>query len=96
MRTNGTRRRRRRGAAAIEFALVAPLFLLFIFAMIEFGRMMMVQQVLIQASRDGARHAIVNGATVEDTRELIQQQLSELNIEVVIGKSARARESGDA
>ena len=47
-------RTKSRGVAAVEFALVAPLFLLFLFGMIEFGRMVMVQQVLTNASREGA------------------------------------------
>ena len=36
-------RRNRRGAAVVEFAIVAPLFFLMIFGMIEFGRAIMVQ-----------------------------------------------------
>ena len=36
----------RRGVAAVEFALVAPVFFLVVLGIIEFGRMAMVQQVL--------------------------------------------------
>jgi Flp pilus assembly protein TadG len=49
---------RRRGVAAVEFAIVAPLFFLLIIGIIEISRAMMVQQVLINASRVGARRAI--------------------------------------
>jgi Flp pilus assembly protein TadG len=56
-------RRKRRGAAAVEFAVVAPIFLLLVFGMIEYGRMVMVQQVLTNASREGARCAVLDGAT---------------------------------
>ena len=56
-------RNKRRGVSAVEFALVAPVFVLFIFGMIEFGRMVMVQQVLTNASREGARVAALEGAT---------------------------------
>jgi len=56
-------RRNRRGAAAVEFAIVAPIFFLMVFGMIEFGRMVMVQQVLTNASREGARIAVLDGAT---------------------------------
>ena len=63
-------RRNRRGAAAVEFAIVAPVFFLLIFGMIEFGRMVMVQQVITNASREGARIAVLDGAqrvgTVDD------------------------------
>ncbi|RCS54241.1 pilus assembly protein [Bremerella cremea] len=53
----------RSGAAVVEFAIVAPLFILLIFGMIEYGRMVMVQQVITNASREGARRAVLDGAT---------------------------------
>ncbi len=53
-------RRNRRGAAAVEFALVAPLFFLMIMGMIEFGRLIMVQQIITNASREGARLAVLD------------------------------------
>lgn len=56
-------RKNRKGAAAVEFALIAPVFFLLIFGMIEFGRMIMVQQIVTNASREGARMAILDGAT---------------------------------
>jgi Flp pilus assembly protein TadG len=52
------RKARRRGIAAVEFAIVAPVFFMLIIGIIEIGRAMMVQQVLINASRVGARRAI--------------------------------------
>ena len=55
-------RRKRRGAAVVEFAIVAPLFFLLIFGMIEYGRMVMVQQVITNASREGARRAVAKTA----------------------------------
>lgn len=56
----------RRGAAVVEFAIVAPIFVLFVFGMLEYGRMVMVQQVLTNASREGARIAVLEGATQSD------------------------------
>jgi Flp pilus assembly protein TadG len=53
-------RRQRRGAAAVEFAVVAPVFFILVFGMIEYGRMVMVQQVLTNASREGARVGVVD------------------------------------
>lgn len=47
----------------MEFALIAPLFFLMIFGMIEFGRMVMVQQVITNGSREGARLAVLDGTT---------------------------------
>jgi Flp pilus assembly protein TadG len=51
-------RSERRGAAVVEFAIVAPVFFLLVIGLIEFGRALMVQQVLTNASRVGARTAI--------------------------------------
>ena len=48
-------RKNRLAAAAVEFAVVAPVFLLLVFGMIEYGRMVMVYQILTNASREGAR-----------------------------------------
>jgi Flp pilus assembly protein TadG len=57
-------RKNRRGAAAVEFAIVAPIFFLLVFGMIEYGRMIMVQQVITNAAREGARTAVLDGATI--------------------------------
>ena len=62
--SSGSRKRStRRGVAAVEFALVAPLFFTLILGIIEFGRMMMVQEILVNAAREGARAAILPGET---------------------------------
>src|SRR4029077_13314881 len=62
-RRRGYRFANRCGAAAVEFAIVAPVFFLLVIGMIEVGRAMMVQQVLINASCVGARQAVTAGAT---------------------------------
>ena len=52
-----------RGVAAVEFAIVAPIFFLVVLGIIEFGRMAMVQQVLTNAAREGARVGVLDGST---------------------------------
>lgn len=54
--------RRSRGQALVEFALIAPVFFLVLFAIIEAGRFMFYYEILNNATREGARYAIVNGA----------------------------------
>lgn len=44
-----------------EFALVAPIFLLMVFAIIDFGRYVYYVQILNNAAREGTRYAIVHG-----------------------------------
>lgn len=65
-----------RGVAAVEFAVVAPLFFLLVLGMIEFGRMVMVQQVITNASREGARRAIVEGATTSEVVAVVESYLA--------------------
>lgn len=48
---------KREGATMVEFAMVAPVAFLFIFALIEFSRMVMVQHALTNAAREGCRKA---------------------------------------
>ena len=74
--------RKQRGAAAVEFAVVAPVFVLLIFGMIEYGRMVMVQQMLTNASREGARRAVLEGATESDVRTVVTNYLDPANISV--------------
>jgi hypothetical protein len=59
------RRRRTRGQALVEFSLVAPMFFILLFGIIEAGRFIFYYETLSHATREGARYAIVNGANVE-------------------------------
>lgn len=72
----------RKGAAAVEFALVAPVFFLLIFGIIEFGRAMMVQQILVNASREGARRAVLEDATSESVRQAVIDYLDKTSVKV--------------
>jgi Flp pilus assembly protein TadG len=47
------------GTAAVEFALVLNLFFLLIMGMLEFGLAFSMRQVIINASREGARYGVV-------------------------------------
>ncbi len=69
-------RRYRRAAAAVEFAIVAPVFFLLVLGMIEYGRMVMVQQVITNASREGARQAVLDGATTAEVQTVVNDYLA--------------------
>jgi len=47
-----------KGASAVEFALVLPLLLVFVFGIIEFGILLYDKAIITNASREGARVAI--------------------------------------
>jgi Flp pilus assembly protein TadG len=82
-------RGRRRGAALVEAAIVMNVFLLFIFAIMEFGHYVMVKELMDNAARDGARMASTGALTATTaqiqalvTQELVNQGPSNLNIQV--------------
>ena len=59
-------RRERRGAAAVEFAIVAPVFFLLTIAAFEFGRLNVMRHTADNAAYEAARHAMVPGATADE------------------------------
>jgi Flp pilus assembly protein TadG len=73
-------RRKRQGASVVEFAVVAPVFFLLVFGMIEYGRMVMVQQVLTNATREGARRAVLDGATTAEVQTVVNDYLASSSI----------------
>ncbi len=67
-----------RGTAVVEFALILPLFLTLVFSVIELGSAWYSKQMLVNASREGARlGALFDGADdaeVESTVAGLLQQ----------------------
>lgn len=61
-------RRRKRddgGAAAVEFALILPIFLMLLFGIIDFGYMINRSSIINNAARDAARVASLHGSEAE-------------------------------
>src|SRR5437660_3423743 len=50
--------RSRRGQSIVEFALVAPMFLLLVFGILDFGRLFFTQETLQHALREAGRFAV--------------------------------------
>lgn len=74
------RKANRRGAALVEFALVAPIFLACVVGSIEIGRAIMVQESLTNASREGVRVGILDGALSTDVTTAVNNYLSGVSI----------------
>lgn len=86
------RRPRSRGQAMVEFALVAPIFFLLIFGIIEAGRFIYHYEMLNNATREGVRYAIIHGAnsgnptgptSPDPTGEAIKQAVSDAALGLV-------------
>ncbi len=62
-----TKRELQRGAAALEFALVAPVLIMLVFGIADFALMFNNQSVFANASRDAARAASFSATKAEIT-----------------------------
>jgi Flp pilus assembly protein TadG len=57
-------------------AIVLPIFVAFALGIVEFGRAFMVNQVITNAAREGARRAVVPGATDAQVTRTIDHYLA--------------------
>lgn len=63
MQIHRNHKRRRRGGALVETALVLILATSFIFGVFEYGRLLMDWNLLNNAAREGCRYALVNNTS---------------------------------
>ncbi|WP_339744884.1 TadE/TadG family type IV pilus assembly protein [uncultured Rubinisphaera sp.] len=68
-KSNSLQEGKRRGAATVEFAVVVPVFGIFLAAMVEFGHAYMVQTALRGAAKKAARYGVANGVTTSDVKQ---------------------------
>ncbi len=86
----------RTGAALVEFAIVAPLMILFTMGLIDLGRMTMVKQLLVNASREGARQASLPSATAEGVQADTMQKLTNSGVTGSVSISPSSLSSASA
>jgi Flp pilus assembly protein TadG len=74
--------RGRKGQALAEFALILPVLFLLIAGIIEFGRAWNIKQALTDASREGARYAVVQDKTmtIAGVQAKVNERLALANI----------------
>ena len=72
---------RQRGATAVEFALVLLIFLTFLLAITDFSRMLFTWNAAAEATRAGARYAVVCNDTTRDAlvRAKMQAMLPQIS-----------------
>lgn len=77
--------RRQSGATAVEFALVLLIFLTFLLGIIDFSRMLFTWNAANEATRAGARYAVVcddtgNSAQVLSRMQALLPQIQSINL----------------
>ena len=89
----------RRGTTVVETALILPVFLVFVFVIIEFGHAQMIKNMLVGACREGARLGSTEGSTSTDiqarVREILGGAVSPSKVTVTV-KDAGAFDSGSS
>ncbi len=84
--TTGTARRR--GTSLIEMAFVLPVFLIFLFALVEFSHAYLVINILNAATKRAARQGVAEGvstATVEQrVRDILGSAIHTTNVTVQV------------
>jgi Flp pilus assembly protein TadG len=73
----GQRKPSRCGATLVEFAITAPVFMLFLMGAFEFGWLNVMRHTADNAAYEAARHAMVPGATAA---EAVAKAKSILNV----------------
>lgn len=67
--------RSERGAALVEFALVAGLLIFLLLAVVELSLLLNAQIVLVSAAREGVRRAAVDGGSSAAAARRVQESL---------------------
>jgi Flp pilus assembly protein TadG len=87
MHSRHTTTRRRHAAHLVEFAVVVPIFLLFVFGILEYCRYIMTLQVMTNAAREGARYAVVttndmNANPTQDVQNWVFNYMAGQNVQL--------------
>jgi Flp pilus assembly protein TadG len=64
------------GAALVEFTVVAPVFFLIVFGIIEFGLIYSLQNSMLNAAREASRSMAVQGLTSAQAQAIASSYLS--------------------
>jgi Flp pilus assembly protein TadG len=72
--------RPRRGAALVEFALCVPVLFMVLFVIVEFARVLQIQQSCRQAAFEGARAGVAIDAAATDAQTAAQNIMTAVGI----------------
>ena len=79
MKGQRLRPKKEEGASLVEFALLAPLFVVILFGLVEFGLAMYSKGMVTNASREGARFGVVYTSPRKTTEEISSKVQEYLN-----------------
>lgn len=83
-RDRAQRRERQHGLAAVEFAIVALLLFTLLFGVIEMGRLLWTWNAAVEATRHGARLAIVCDLNDSRIKAAMTQRLPALSAQQIV------------
>ena len=69
-----------RGASAVEFAVITPLFVALLFAVVEFGMVLYAKGMITHAAREGARYGVVYSTPRRDAVSIENEVKQYLNL----------------
>jgi Flp pilus assembly protein TadG len=81
------RRSQRRGATAVEFAMVVPIFALFCVVCLDFARLSLARHVVQNSVYRAGRMAMTEGVTRQDTIDAVNDYLSIYGLEPAEGST---------
>jgi Flp pilus assembly protein TadG len=79
MKSQQLRSKNQEGAGLVEFAILAPILVILLFGLLEFGLSLYAKEVLTNASREGARYGVVYSnprKTVTEIKNKVQEYLT--------------------
>ena len=73
MKAQRLRSKNQEGAGLVEFAILAPLLVILLFGLLEFGLSLYAKEALTNASREGARYGVVYCSPRRTSGQIITQ-----------------------
>lgn len=73
---------KRRGVAAVELALLLPFIMILLLGVWEVGRMIIIQQILSNAAREGGRQAATGLQTNAQIEQIVRTYLQNENLPI--------------
>lgn len=83
-----TLRAETRGQALLEFALILPILLMLVLGIIEFGRVWSIDERVSDATREGARQAVIADPTIteQQVHDFVMFRLAQAGVDTTVAR----------